>query len=60
MEVQTSSNPLRSGTGKLPYLQIGNDKFAGYRQIKRVLDREVSAESQARKTAAAVRKSNAG
>lgn len=49
MEVQTSSNPLRSGAGKLPYLQIGNDKFAGYRQIKRVLDREVSAESRARK-----------
>ncbi|EDW96674.1 metaxin-1 homolog isoform X1 [Drosophila yakuba] len=40
MDVQTSSNPLRSGAGKLPYLQIGNQKFAGYRQIKRVLDLE--------------------
>jgi len=47
MDVQTSSNPLRSGAGKLPYLQIGNQKFAGYRQIKRVLDLEVSEQNNA-------------
>ncbi|XP_030373726.1 metaxin-1 homolog isoform X2 [Scaptodrosophila lebanonensis] len=40
MGVQTNTNPLRSGAGKLPYLQIGNEKFVGYRQIKRVLDVE--------------------
>ncbi|KAH8242803.1 hypothetical protein KR032_002258 [Drosophila birchii] len=40
MDVQTSANPLRSGAGKLPYLQIGNQKYPGYRQIKRVLDLE--------------------
>ncbi|EDW34588.1 GL21498 [Drosophila persimilis] len=40
MDVETNANPLRSGAGKLPYLQIGNDKFVGYSQIKRVLDLE--------------------
>lgn len=42
MEIDTNGNPLRSGGGKLPYLQIGNDKFIGYKEIKRVLDLEVS------------------
>ncbi|EDW81000.1 uncharacterized protein Dwil_GK11255 [Drosophila willistoni] len=40
MDVETNANPLRSGAGKLPYLQVGNEKFVGYRQIKRVLDLE--------------------
>lgn len=39
--IETNSNPLRSGTGKLPYLQIGNEKFVGYRKIKALLDKEV-------------------
>lgn len=42
MTIETNSNPLRSGAGKLPYLQIGNEKFVGYRQIKKLLDKEVS------------------
>ncbi|KAH8358693.1 hypothetical protein KR093_001724, partial [Drosophila rubida] len=40
VDIETNSNPLRSGAGKLPYLQIGNDKFIGYKEIKRVLDLE--------------------
>ncbi|XP_013111396.1 metaxin-1 homolog [Stomoxys calcitrans] len=40
VEIETNSNPLRSGAGKLPYLQIGDEKFVGYRQIKKLLDRE--------------------
>ncbi|KAM7363141.1 metaxin-1 homolog [Cochliomyia hominivorax] len=38
--IETNSNPLRSGAGKLPYLQIGNEKFVGYRHIKKLLDKE--------------------
>ncbi|XP_058986527.1 metaxin-1 homolog [Musca domestica] len=38
--IETNSNPLRSGAGKLPYLQIGDEKFVGYRQIKKLLDKE--------------------
>ncbi|XP_037953386.1 metaxin-1 homolog isoform X2 [Teleopsis dalmanni] len=36
----TNANPLKSGAGKLPYLQIGNQKFVGYGNIKKVLDKE--------------------
>ncbi|TMW52356.1 hypothetical protein DOY81_002523 [Sarcophaga bullata] len=38
--IETNSNPLRSGAGKLPYMQIGNEKFVGYRKIKKFLDKE--------------------
>ncbi|XP_055850133.1 metaxin-1 homolog [Episyrphus balteatus] len=40
VKIETNSNPLRSGSGKLPYLQIGNQKIVGYRQIKELLDKE--------------------
>uniref|UniRef100_D3TQU2 Translocase of outer mitochondrial membrane complex subunit TOM37 n=1 Tax=Glossina morsitans morsitans TaxID=37546 RepID=D3TQU2_GLOMM len=38
--IETYGNPLRSGAGKLPYLQIGIEKFVGYKQIKQLLDKE--------------------
>lgn len=50
MEIETNANPLRSGGGKLPYLQIGSDKFVGYKEIKRVLDLEVSGQCKKLKT----------
>ncbi|XP_036341850.1 metaxin-1 homolog [Rhagoletis pomonella] len=40
LQIDTNANPMRSSTGKLPYLQIGNKRFCGYRQIKKVLDKE--------------------
>lgn len=42
--IETNSSPFRSGAGKLPYLEIGNEKFIGYRHIKKLLDKEVSGE----------------
>ncbi|XP_067624071.1 metaxin-1 homolog [Eurosta solidaginis] len=40
LQIDTNANPMRSSTGKLPYVQIGNKRFCGYREIKNLLDKE--------------------
>jgi len=40
VRIDHKGNPFSSGEGKLPYLEIGNKKYVGYKKIKQILDSE--------------------
>lgn len=42
IKIDLNGSPIRSGNGKLPYLQIGQHKYVGYQKIKELMDRGVN------------------